>query len=162
MKDDFDELLQEAESPVRKKPKRISPTQLSLKWFRARGIASRVTERWVKTLAGGFRLDLWGADIQCLMAREVLNVQAGAASSHAAKVAHAMNHPDVRKWLAVPSCRMWVMTWGKRVAFKKDGTRKKLPAWTPRVTAIELVAGVMISKPVTLFAKRSCAEAGAE
>ena len=135
-----------------KKPKRISPTQLSLRWFRARGMAACVTEKWIRAAwmgskGGGFRKDCWGGDGQTLLQTEILNWQAGSASSHASKVQHAIQHPEVKLWLACPSRKFWVMTWGKRVAYKKDGARKKRDEWTPRVTALRLTGDTVTAHP---------------
>tara|TARA_R110000868_G_scaffold46739_1_gene154161 strand:- start:39 stop:464 length:426 start_codon:yes stop_codon:yes gene_type:complete len=136
-----------------KKPKRISPTQLSLRWFRARGMKCAVTERWVKMKVGGFRKDIFGGDLMVLLKGETLNVQAGTTAHHAGKVHHALEHPDVALWLECPTRKFWVMTWAKREAKKKDGAPKKRGEWKARVTAIQPGPGGLVSVPQEIFCK---------
>ena len=125
--------------------RRISPTALTLAWFRKRGIAARVTERWVKTPAGGFRRDIFGGDLLALLRTEIVNVQAGSGAHHAEKIRKAVAHPDVRKWLTAPTRKFWIMTWTQRAAFNKSGARRKKDRWTPRVTTLSLVAGKILA-----------------
>ena len=133
-----------------KRKKRVSPTQLTLAWFRKRGIAARVTERWVKTATGGFRLDVFGGDLMALLGMEIVNVQAGTGAHHQEKIRKATNHPDVRLWLECPSRIFWIITWTQRVVFKKDGDKQKRPRWTPRVSVLSLHEGKIIASNFAL------------
>jgi len=137
------------EKPKRKK--RISPTALTLKYLRDRGMTARVVERWVKFgQGGGIRRDIFGADLMALTKDCIIGIQAGAGQHHAEKVRHAIAHPEVRLWLASPSRVFQVWTWSQRVAFNKDGGKRKKPRWTPRVTEIYLEDGRVLARPFVL------------
>lgn len=127
-----------------KKPKRISPTALTLKYLRARNVPCKVTEKWVKTPQGGFRVDLWGGDLQALTHEHTINIQAGAATDRANKVKKALNLPEVREWLASPHRLFQIWTWKKRPAFKKDGSRKRRDEWSVRVDQIDMRDGELV------------------
>jgi hypothetical protein len=134
-------------------PKRTSPTQLTIKYLRARGIACAVVEKWVKAPGkqfGGFRKDTFGFDILCLIGNDTLGIQAGAASSHAAKITKAMNHPDVRLWLTSPHRSYIILTWRKAVARNKDGAKRKNLLWKPRATQLLNEDGAIISREFEL------------
>lgn len=115
-----------------------SSIKLTLAWFKKRGHPCAVIESFVKPpfVKFGWNVDKWGSDVQALIGNDTLNVQCCLGESHKGKVAAAMKHPDVIAWLTSPHRKMWVMSFAKRVAHKKDGSKKKLPAWTPRVTEI--------------------------
>ena len=132
------------------KKRNASPTQLSLAWFRNRDMPCAVVEKWVKIGKFGIRRDCFGGDLLSLTATECILVQAGVSSMHAAKVRHALSHPEVRVWLAAPTRLFWVMTWAKRPHFLPSGKRAKVDRWTARVSQIALVNGVTVEVPLQL------------
>jgi hypothetical protein len=127
--------------------RKCSPAQLCLAWFRKRDMPCAVVEKWIKI---GIRRDVFGGDIQALTATEIIGVQAGASSMHAAKVKHAIAHPEVRQWLQAPTRLFWVMTWQKRPHFLPSGKRAKVDRWTPRCSSINLVDGRLVEAPLML------------
>lgn len=133
-----------------KRKTRVSPTKLTLHYLRKRGIPARVVEQYIKTPQGGFRRDLWGSDIQSLLGVHTLGIQAGIGAHHAEKIKKAMGLEDVKLWLASPTRLFQVWTWTQRVVRKKDGTKAKLPKWTPRVSQITLRDGELIVEPFIL------------
>lgn len=118
--------------------------------MRKRGVPCAIVEKWVKTPYGGFRKDCFHFDVLALTNTDTLGLQCGASQHHADKVKKALLHPDVRLWLASPHRGYWVITFSKKVAWKKDGTRKALLQWTPRVTAIRMDGGEIRAMPFKL------------
>ncbi len=130
--------------------KNVSPTHLTKKYLKDRGIHSAVVEKWIKTPQGGFRKDTFGADVQALTKDSIIGIQAGAASHHQEKIRHAMAHPEVRLWLACPSRKFHIWTWSQKVVFNKTGAKRKKPKWMPRVTEIYLEDGQILARPFEL------------
>lgn len=131
--------------------RRASPTQLTLKALRDRGIAAEVVEKWVKFGPfGGVRRDCFGADLQCITKEHTFGIQAGMVGSIREKERKAMALPIVRAWLSSPSRRFLVWTWGKKRAQKKNGTKSKREVWVERITELCLVGGVIECRPFTL------------
>jgi len=122
-----------------KKTKRVSPTVLSLRWFRSRGMPAVVVERYISFIK--IRQDIWGADIQALTKTGIVGVQAGIAAHHAEKIKKATASDAVKHWLASPSRIFFVQTWKRRPAFKKNGGRKKIDEWASRLTQLVLIDG---------------------
>lgn len=130
--------------------RRISPTHLCLKFLRARGWTCEVVEKYVKTPMGGFRRDAFGADILAISATDIIGVQAGAATDHAAKIKKAIALPEVREWLRAPTRLFQIWTWKQRPAFSKGGGRKKRDEWKARVTQLVLRGEDIIPVEFTL------------
>jgi hypothetical protein len=60
----------------------LSPTQLSLKEMRKRGMVAEVVEKWVPMQTGGFRKDLFGViDVVAIAENEIVFVQSTSASN---------------------------------------------------------------------------------
>lgn len=126
--------------------KRISPTALTLAYFAKRNIPCQVSEKFIKApaLKGfGFRKDLFGGDLIALVGPDTINIQAGVTSDHKGKVDKALAHPEVRQWVSSPHRKFHVWTWRKELVGKRG-------RWIPKVSAITLEYGKMISRPFTL------------
>lgn len=127
--------------------KRVTPTIRTLRYFRRKNIPCRVVERWIKLrTGGGIRQDLWHCDIVALIGQDTLGIQAGPKQHHAEKVTNALIHPDVKLWLSSPYRSYIVLTWGKYVKRRKDGTKSLQPDWRARATRLVNEDGKIIAK----------------
>lgn len=63
---------------------------------------------------------------------------------HAAKITKALSLPEVKQWLGASHRWFWVMTWSKRIAHNKNGSKRKNLLWFPRVSSIKLVEGKLV------------------
>ena len=135
---------------VMKRKKNISPTVLTMNYLRKRGVDCSVVEKWIKFGRFGVRRDCFGFDILCLLGDKTMGCQAGAGSMHSAKVKHAIDHPDVLKWLSSEHRIFQVWTFSKRVVFNADGKKSKTLRWTPRVTEIYREGNALFSRPFIL------------
>lgn len=122
----------------------------TLTFLRNRGMAARKTEQYIRTPKGGFRRDLFGGDALAAIGSDLVNLQLGITSHHAAKVTKALSDPEVKLWLNTRN-KFLVWTWGKRVAFKKDGTKKRREEYKAKITEIRLSGDCVEAVPFELF-----------
>lgn len=137
----------------------MSPTSLTLKWFRSRNIPIEVTERFIKFGKFGVRKDIFGGDCVAVTAKETINVQCGASQHHAEKIKKAMSLECVRQWLACPTRLFFIQTWKRRPAFKLNGQRKKIDQWSCRITTLVLLPSGTIEPREFILSSKATAEA---
>jgi hypothetical protein len=131
-------MLDTPSEPKRKKKHPFSTVKYTMAFLRDRGVAVRVVERWIPIIK--IRKDLWGADLQAVAGSDLISIQCGVSSMHAEKIKKAISDPEVRIWLTTRN-KFLIWTWGKRVALKKDGTRKLRDEYKARITELRLVDG---------------------
>lgn len=111
------------------------PTQRTLKELRERGFPYQITEKYMRFAGGGgFKKDLWGADIIALDGLPgSLLIQTTSDANHAARRTKVLAIPEVKLWLEAGN-RFQVWTWGKKSSDGR-GSRK---VWTLREEEITL------------------------
>jgi len=112
-----------------------SPTQRSLAECKARGWIAGVVEKW--NPHAHIRQDLWGwVDIVALDPHtgDVLFIQTTSGAHHAHREGKVLSWEHLDALVKYPGRRALIWSWSQRVAFKKDGTKAKLPRWTLRET----------------------------
>lgn len=112
-------------------------------YMRGKGFPCAVVEKWIKTGSFGIRRDCFGFDILAI-GDVTIGIQAGIGAHHATKIQKALSLPEVKQWLGAAHRWFWVMTWSKRVAHNKDGSKRKNLLWFPRVSSIKLVDGDLV------------------
>lgn len=122
---------------------RFSPTIKTMSYMRARNYPCAVVEKWIQTGKFGVRRDCFGFDILAI-GEVTIGIQAGIGAHHSTKITKALSLPEVRQWLASPTRWFWVMTWSKRAAYKKNGTKSKKSVWVPRVSSLKLEGGEIV------------------
>jgi hypothetical protein len=119
-----------------------------MQFLRDRGIPVRVVERWIPIVK--IRKDLWGADLQAAIGTDMTAIQAGISAHHKSKCDKAVSDADVKLWLNTRN-KFLVWTWGKRAAFRKNGTRKLRDEYKAKITEIRLSGDSVIAVPFELF-----------
>lgn len=107
---------EDTEPEVKQKKKRgISPTQLSLKELRKRGMTAQVVEHWnAFAKPFGRRVDLFGCiDIVALTSTGIVGIQACAGSSHSARRTKTLLEPRVAEWVRAGG-HFEIWSWTKR------------------------------------------------
>lgn len=118
--------------------RKVSPTQMTMAYLRARGVPCEVTERFVKAGRFGIRIDVWGGDLQALTKEHTINIQAGMAQHLAEKIAKAKEVPGVREWLQSPHRLFQIWVWKKRPHYLVSGKRAKVDRWVPAVRQLSI------------------------
>ena len=112
----------------------MTPTQRTLKRFRAAGYHCEVVERWCQFSRR--RKDLFGfIDILCLKQGRIVGVQATSGSNTSARVKKINEEPNAQKFLDAGGIVL-VVGWRPLVARKKDGTKSRRPRWACKVQRI--------------------------
>jgi hypothetical protein len=113
----------------------VSPTQRTLKHYRALGYTCGIVEFWNPHVKQ--RKDLFGfADICAFNDDEVLLIQATSGSNTSARKAKILDSQSAARWIDGPNRRIIVIGWRQLVARKKDGTKAKRKVWTPKIEEI--------------------------
>lgn len=111
------------------------PTARTLERLRLNGHTAQVVERWQiipKHPGGGVRQDLFGCiDVLAIISNQIVGIQCGAASGHAAHKKKCLAEPRLAEWLQT-GARFLIHSWSKM------GAAKKRKLWTLREEELTL------------------------
>jgi len=115
----------------------MTPTQRTLKRFRAAGYHCEVVERWCQFSKR--RKDLFGfIDILCIKQGRIVGVQATSGGNVPARIKKIQSEPNAQKFVDAGGVIL-VVGWRPLVARKKDGTKARRPRWACRVKRIRSI-----------------------
>ena len=115
----------------------MSPTQRSLKMLRGLGYSVAIVEHFnsfTKT-----RNDLYGfADLIAIDDYETLLIQVTSGSHTSNRVKKILANDVAKRWVGHPHRRIEVHGWRPLVAYRKDGSKAKLPRWEAKLIPVTL------------------------
>lgn len=115
---------------MKKKPKSVSPTQRTLKYYRELGYVCAITEHWNSFIK--IRQDLFGfCDILALKENETICVQA-TTTDHSAERVHKIEAHDNYPIVKSAGWKIIVMSW-RKLLVKKGGKAVK---WTEKIVEL--------------------------
>lgn len=113
--------------------------------LKASGIRYADAERRLPIPGRFVTVDMFGlCDLLTIQGSTFVGIQCTSGSNHADHVKKALAAEALPDFLG--AAKFEIHSWSKRVAYKKDGTKAKLPKWTLRIQQISLMDG----KPLVL------------